>query len=76
MEDKAEVYIKINENNEIIEINSNLFIESTEGYIKIDEGYGDKFAHAQGNYLDEPLMNLETMKYNYKYEDEKIVKNY
>ena len=32
------VYIKINENNEIIEINSEIFIDDLTGWIKIDSG--------------------------------------
>ena len=58
------VYIKINENNEIIEINSEIFINDLTGWILIDEGFGDRYAHAQGNYLDEGLTDDDG---NYKF---------
>ena len=59
------VYVKTNEKNEITEINSSIFLTDTTGYIEIDEGEGDKYAHAQGNYLDKPIMDMQG-RYNYK----------
>ena len=62
-----DVYIKTNANNEVIEINSEVFIKDFSGWILIDENVlGDKGAHAQGHYLDEPIMN-ENGEYNYIY---------
>ena len=46
------VYVKKNNNGEIIEVNSDLFITDFTGWEKIDEGYGDKYAHAQSQYFD------------------------
>lgn len=66
IEEPIKVYIKINSNNEIIEVNSEIFILDLTGWIKIDEGYGDKYAHAQSQYFDKPLMDEEGH-YNYKY---------
>lgn len=60
------VYIKIDDDNNIVAINSSAFLEDPTGWIKIDEGYGDKYHHAQGNYLSSPLRN-ENFKYCYKY---------
>lgn len=68
------VYVKTNTNNEIIEVGSSVFIEDLTGWTKIDEGFGDKFAHAQSQYFDEPLMNEDGF-YNYSYIDGQIVKN-
>ena len=62
------VYIKINERKEIINVNSSIFIEDTTGWIEIDEGFGDKYAHAQTQYFDEPITNEEG-NYNYCYEE-------
>lgn len=59
------VYVRVNENREIVEVNSNIFIKDLTGWIKIDEGFGDKFAHAQSQYFEKPLINNEG-KYNYK----------
>ena len=72
MENKIKVYVKTNENNEIIEINSSIFLADTTDYIEIDSGYGDKYAHAQGNYLDKPLMDNQD-RYNYKLVDGVVV---
>lgn len=52
-----EVYAKVNEDGFITDINSNIFIEDFEGWKKIDEGYGDKFAHAQTNYFNKPIID-------------------
>ena len=57
-ESGIKVYIKINENNEIIEINSEIFISSLSGWILIDEGFGDKYALAQSNYLNDDLIDI------------------
>lgn len=72
IEEKVKVYIKINRNNEIIDIGSSDFIRDYTGWIYIDEGIGDKYRHAQNHYLDNPLINDEG-EYNYKYENGKII---
>lgn len=68
IEQPIKVYIKINENNEIIEVGSSIFIEDLTGWIEIDSGNNDKYAHAQSQYFDKSLIN-EFGKYNYKYEN-------
>ena len=69
---KIKVYAKINENNIITAINSSIFLNNVEGYIQIDEGSGDRYAHAQGNYLEKGLSD-RSGRYNYKFEDGKIL---
>lgn len=64
--DKYKVYIKVDDKNRIIEINSSAFVADATGWIMIDIGDGDKYHHAQGNYLDGPLMD-ELFRYNYKW---------
>lgn len=49
------VYAKYDENGNIIEVNSDIFIKNFDGWTKIDEGYGDRYAHAQSQYFNEPL---------------------
>lgn len=71
-ENKIKVYIKIDENNCIIDINSSIFLKSTENYICIDEGTGDKYSHAQGNYLKKSLIDSQG-RCNYKYENNKVM---
>ena len=46
------VYAKYDENGNITEVNSDIFIRDLTGWTKIDEGYGDKFAHAQSLYFE------------------------
>lgn len=66
MEDyKIGVYVRTDSQNNIIEINSDIFIQDLTGWIKIDEGNGDKFAHAQSQYFDKPLVD-DNGNYNYK----------
>ena len=64
-EQPIKVYVKLNEQNNIVEINSEVFIADKTGWVQIDSGFGDKYHHAQGNYLDKPLMD-EYGRYNYK----------
>lgn len=68
IEQPIKVYVKVNENKEIIDVGSSIFIEDTTGWIEIDEGFGDKFAHAQSQYFEKPLLSEEE-KYNYKYKN-------
>lgn len=53
-----EVYIQINENGYIIAVNSSAFLVDTSDWVKIDEGYGDKYHHAQGNYFPQPIITM------------------
>ena len=71
-ENKISVYIKTDSNNNITDINSDVFINDTDGWIKIDEGIGDKYTHAQGNYLSNGL-TAENGIYRYKYIDNKVI---
>lgn len=66
------VYIKTDADGNITDINSNVFIADTYSWIKIDEGTGDKYAHAQGMYLSDSLTN-ESGIYRYKYIDNAVV---
>ena len=66
------VYVKTDETGRIITINSDAFLPDTDGWVKIDEGYGDRYHHAQGNYLPGPLMDERGI-LRYKLEDGKPV---
>lgn len=66
------VYVKVNENNEIIQIASSIFLDDFTGWIEIDEGQGDKYAHAQSQYLEKGLID-EQGRYNYKLIDGEVV---
>lgn len=71
LEEPIKVYIKVNANNEIVNVGSSVFIKDLTGWIEIDEGFGDKYSHAQSQYFDKSLMN-EDGTYNYTYENGKV----
>ncbi len=45
------VYCKKDENGNIAEVNSELFLSNLDGWEFLDEGFGDRFAHAQSQYF-------------------------
>ena len=55
METYYTVYVEIDERNRITNINSSGFLSLENGWIKIDEGVGDRYLHAQNNYFPSPL---------------------
>lgn len=65
------VYIKTDTENRITAINSSAFLPDTSGWMKIDEGFGDAYHHAQGNYLPGPLMDERGI-YRYKLVDGQV----
>lgn len=66
------VYIKIDSAGRIIDINSDAFLSSLDGWQEIDNGIGDKYHHAQGNYLPKAIMDDYGV-YRYKLVDGKPV---
>ena len=69
------VYIKTDEHGYITDIGSDVFIEDPESWIEIDEGSGDRYVHAQGNYLPGPIRD-EDGNYRYKYINGEIYERY
>ena len=64
------VYVKVNGENDIIAINSDAFMSSVPaGWIQIDEGEGDKYHHAQNNYLEGGLLNANDTDYRWRLEN-------
>ena len=66
------VYVKVDESNRITAINSSEFLADVTGWTEIDRGFGDKYHHAQGNYLPGPLADNRGV-YRYKLVDGKAV---
>lgn len=62
--DEYIVYVKTDSSGVITAINSSAFI-SGDGWTEIDCGEGDRFHHAQGNYLEAGLTDGDGL-YNYK----------
>lgn len=70
MDQPYKVLVRVDSAGRVAEINSSAFVQDASGWVKIDEGYGDSYHHAQGNYLDGPLMD-ERGVYRYKMVDGK-----
>lgn len=68
------VYVKLNEDKCIASINSEIFLsnEEMQSMTNIDEGEGDKYAHAQSQYLEKGLID-KYGRYNYKFVEGKLV---
>lgn len=68
------VYVELNDDKCITSIDSEIFLTDDEiqGMTNIDEGEGDKFVHAQSQYLEKSLYD-ELGRYNYKYIDGAVV---
>lgn len=66
------VYIQTDSSSRIIAINSSAFLSDTEGWTPIDDGAGDRYHHAQGNYLPKPLYEERGIPV-YKYVDGEVV---
>lgn len=49
------VYVRADAAGRIIEINSSAFLQNATGWVQVDEGTGDHYHHAQGNYFPTPL---------------------
>lgn len=51
------VFIRVDDKGRVVGINSSAFLEDTTGWVQIDSGTGDRYHHAQGNYLPKPVYN-------------------
>ena len=52
--DSYNVLVLLNERNLIVSVNSSAFVFGEE-WVQIDEGVGDRYHHAQGNYFKKPI---------------------
>ena len=68
------VYINKDSENNITSINSEIFLSEEEmsTMTEIDKGKGDKYAHAQGLYLEKGLVD-KYGRYNYKFVEGKVI---
>ena len=73
MGNKYKVYVSL-QDGYITSINSDVFLseEEIQTMTEIDKGQGDKYAHAQSQYLDKGLVDKHG-RYNYKYVEGKVV---
>ena len=68
MEGMYKVLVNVDEAGRITAINSDAFLSSFEGWQEIDNGHGDRYHHAQCNYLPMSIMD-ERGVYRYKLVD-------
>ena len=66
------VYVTVNKDNFITQIGSSIFIKDTTSWIQIDEGMGNKYVHAQTQYLSKGIRDKQG-RYNYKLIDGNVV---
>lgn len=73
MNNEYKVYVSL-QDGYITSINSEIFLsqEEIQTMAEIDKGQGDKYAHAQSQYLDKELVD-EHGRYNYKYVEGKVI---
>lgn len=73
MNNEYKVYVSLS-NGYITSINSEIFLseEEVSAMTEIDQGQGDKYAHAQGLYLEKGLVDKHG-RYNYKFVAGKVV---
>ena len=72
MDNIYKVYVLPDAECRITAINSDAFIDDLTGWVQIDEGAGDKYHHAQNNYLPMPIVD-ERGTYRYKLVNGKVV---
>lgn len=54
-----QVYAKTDAAGRVDQVGSSVFLTDFTGWVQIDEGEGDRYAHSQGNYLEKPLMDAD-----------------
>lgn len=72
MEQPYKVLVRTDSAGRVVAINSSAFVQDASGWVQIDSGHGDRYHHAQGNYLPGPLTD-ERGVYRYRLEDGTIV---
>ena len=73
MENEYKVYVSV-QDGYITSINSEIFLSQEEmsTMTEVDKGQGDKYAHAQSQYLEKGLVD-EQGRYNYKFIEGKVI---
>ena len=49
------VLVRVDDAGRVNAVNSDAFVHDPDGWVEIDSGFGDRYHHAQGNYLNGPL---------------------
>ena len=67
-----QVYVKTDAQERVIDISSDAYLTDTTGWTQVDEGDGDRYRNAQGNYQDGPMRD-EAGRPRYKLADGAVV---
>lgn len=54
---KVKVFVKVNKDGFITQVDSDVFLKDTTGWAIYDEGEGERFVYAQTAYFEEPLVD-------------------
>ena len=57
MEQPYKVLVRVDSAGRVVAINSSAFVQDASGWVEIDSGFGDRYHHAQGNYLPKPKID-------------------
>lgn len=69
---KSRVYVQTDETGRVLRLEGEYSLPADlAGWVKIDEGFGDKFSLAQSHYLDKPLYDGAVLRY--KLVDGKVI---
>ena len=71
LEQTYKVLVRVDDAGRVTAIHSSAFVQDTDGWLEIDSGYGDRYHHAQNNYLTGPLRELRGI-CRYKLVDGKV----
>lgn len=55
MQETYDVYVMADAQGRVMQVISSAFLADAAGWVAIDSGAGDRYRHAQGNYLPGPL---------------------
>lgn len=67
-----QVYVKTDAQGRVVDINSDAYLPDPAGWTQVDEGDGDRYRHAQANYLPGPLTDAQG-RYRYKLDEGDVV---
>lgn len=73
MKKTYQVFVRADGQGRVVEIASSAYKPNEEGFVRIDEGTGDRFKHAQGNYLPDGLTDERGMA-RYALSDGKLIR--
>ena len=72
--EKIKVYVMLDDDGNIINVNSSIFLSDLAGWVEIDEGNGDRYAYARHDYFADGYRD-EWGRPLYKWDGEQVTAN-